>query len=177
MVSVLGPVSFRKSLREYDSITDTGILQQIFADNSHIADSDVIDAIKDEFLSRTESYIALNGPFTELPGARKLLQRLAGSSNHQVAIATGGWKATAELKLSTAGFDVIGLPLATSDDAVERTEIMEIALARIGQKTDAITYFGDGEWDRAACDRLGWSFVAVGSALGGIESYHEAIIE
>jgi hypothetical protein len=57
-----------------------------------------------------------------------------------------------------------------------RAEILKIALAGLDRHFDKITYFGDGEWDQAACSTLGWSFVAVGSALGGIESFHEAIV-
>lgn len=174
---VLGPVSFRKSLHDYDVVTDSGILQQILTDNPDKIGDDVFDAVKREFLLRTELHITSTGPFNEISGARDMLGRLAASHGHKVAIATGGWRATAELKLRTAGFNLAGIPLATSDDAAERTDIMEIALAGLGKQVDAVTYFGDGEWDRAACHRLGWSFVPVGPALGGIESYHDAHIE
>lgn len=175
--TVLGPVSFRKNLNEYDAVTDSGILQQILTDNRHTIAEDVFCAVQREFLRQTELHIAFSGPFDEVSGARSMLSRLSASHRHKVAIATGGWRATAELKLQSAGFDVTDIPLATSDDAVERTEIMKIALARLGEPIEAVTYFGDGEWDLAACRRLGWSFVAVGSALGGIESYHDARIE
>lgn len=175
--SVLGPVSFRGSLHDYDAVTDSGILQQILADNPATITDDVFGAVKQEFLRRTQLHITSTGPFSEISGARNILGRLTASHRHKVAIATGGWRATAELKLRTAGFDVSGIPLATSDDAIERTEIMQIALANLGQQVEAVTYFGDGEWDRTACHRLGWTFVAVGPALGGIEGYHGALIE
>ena len=62
-------------------------------------------------------------------------------------------------------------PLATSDDAFDRAEIMRIALSSLGTTFDSVSYYGDGPWDRDACDKLGWNFVAVGSALGGLTSY------
>lgn len=175
--SVLGQVRFRGSLSDYELITDGGILLQLLEDNAVEPESHIIEAIKIEFLNRIQYHISLNGPFSEVPGARQLLERLAKSPHHAVAIATGGWRSTAQLKLHTAGFEVSGIPLATSDDAIDRTEIMKIALARLGRQFDAITYFGDGEWDKAACHRLGWNFKAVGSMLGGIESYHGTIVD
>jgi hypothetical protein len=48
---------------------------------------------------------------------------------------------------------------------------MRIALSRLGNRFESVTYYGDGPWDKAACETLGWRFVAVGPALGGIESY------
>ncbi|MGI9357628.1 MAG: hypothetical protein ACR2PF_21035, partial [Rhizobiaceae bacterium] len=59
-----------------------------------------------------------------------------------------------------------------SDDAYDRKEIMRTALSRLGGSFDSVTYYGDGPWDRDASHQLGWSFVAVGSALGGLESYY-----
>ncbi len=47
-----------------------------------------------------------------------------------------------------------------------------MALSKIGSTFDSITYYGDGSWDEKACAELGWNFVAVGAALGGIESYY-----
>jgi hypothetical protein len=75
------------------------------------------------------------------------------------------------LKLQTSGFDLAELPMASSDDSYDRTQIMRIALSRLGNRFESVTYYGDGPWDKAACETLGWRFVAVGPALGGIESY------
>ncbi|MDX1507857.1 MAG: hypothetical protein R3358_06235, partial [Woeseiaceae bacterium] len=50
-------------------------------------------------------------------------------------------------------------------------EIMLAALSMLGGRIDWITYFGDGSWDRDACEELGWEFVPVGSALNGLESF------
>ena len=65
------------------------------------------------------------------------------------------------------------MPIATSDDACDRKEIMRIALSQLGSKFSSVTYFGDGPWDRDATLELGWRFVAVGPVLGGINSYDD----
>ena len=169
---VLGEVQLRPSLHAYDYVTDTGVLSQILADNRIPVEQGPFHEIKSHFVDLLRGHVEQNGPFVEIPGAGDLLASLRASSAHAVAIATGGWRESAELKLQSAGFDYSDLPLATSNDHHERTSIMELALDRLGNHFDAVTYFGDGPWDRDACHALGWEFVAVGPELGGIESYY-----
>lgn len=168
---VLGDVRFRESLSDYDYVTDSGILAQLFADNRLVEDASLVTAIKSEFVDMLAAHVAHNGPFPEIPGAQRLLGELSASDLHHIAIATGGWRITARLKLESAGLGGFDVPLATSDDAHERTDIMQIALSRLGTDFDSITYYGDGPWDVEAADRLGWNFVPVGPALGGLTSY------
>lgn len=173
--SVLGPVHIRPSLTDYDFVTDSGILQQIHTDNSiPIRDRDVA-ATKTCFFDALAQHISQSGPFDEIPGAKSVLNALRASRDHRVAVATGGWRESALLKLNSAGFDIAGLPLATSDDSHERTEIMRLALAALGTDFRSITYYGDGPWDREASATLGWDFVAVGPGLNGITSYSDDI--
>jgi len=173
---VVGEVSFRAGLHDYDIVTDTGILQQVFDDNRINADEQIIEAIKSRFFDLLEEYIDGVGPFRELPGARALLERLDASESYQVAIATGGWRRSAQIKLDTAGFAPVRLHLATSDDALTREEIMKKALQLIGAECASVTYYGDGAWDRQACERLGWHFRPVGAALGGLLSFDDEFL-
>ena len=169
---VLGEVRLRPSLHAYDYVTDTGILYQIVADNEIPVEQEPLLEIKSHFVDLLRSHVEEHGPFVEIPGASELLDSLRASATHAVAIATGGWRESAVLKLESAGLYLSDLPLATSNDHHERTAIMEIALTQLGSGIDTVTYFGDGPWDRDACRTLGWEFVAVGPELGGIESYH-----
>jgi phosphoglycolate phosphatase-like HAD superfamily hydrolase len=173
VAKILGDVRLRPTLADYDRITDTGILLHILEDNGLPEDPGIVTEVKNEFFSRLEAFVAESGPFTELPGAKSVLGRLRNSNSHHLAIATGGWRRSAEIKLRTAGFDIGTVPLATSDDAIDRTAIMEFALASIGEEVASVTYFGDGLWDRQACEILGWTFRAVGPVLAGISSYDD----
>ncbi len=167
---VLGDVQLRPSLHDYPYVTDTGILQQILDDN-RISETDPLGNVRTTFVDLLQSHVEEHGPFTEIPGARDLLVRLAASARHAVALATGGWRESAELKLRSAGFDIEQIPLATSNDHHDRAAIMAMALDRLGGRFSRVTYYGDGPWDRDACRVLGWNFVAVGPELGGLESY------
>ena len=171
--AVLGDLRFRPSLTDYTYVSDSGILQEILVDNAIQDDPGLVDAIKSHFVDALKSHVAAFGPFPEIPGATAMLQRLDESSRHSVAFATGGWRASAMLKLDSAGLSAFGFPLASSDDAYDRTEIMRIALAGLGAGFETVTYYGDGPWDRDASRKLGWDFVAVGRVLGGLESYRD----
>jgi FMN phosphatase YigB (HAD superfamily) len=172
--TVLGDVQLRPRLHDYPFVTDTGILQQILTDNELTLEDYLLEEIRSVFVTFLREHVSAHGPFAEIPGARDFLRSLRESSTHAVAMATGGWRQSAEFKLSSAGFDVDDIPLATADDHHERTTIMEIALDSLGGLFDSVTYYGDGPWDRQACKQLGWTFVAVGVELGGLEDFHSA---
>jgi FMN phosphatase YigB (HAD superfamily) len=159
---VLGPVKFRPNLNDYDHVTDSGIIAQLL---------NATDLIRERFVASLAEHIETVGPFPVVHGATQFVDRLRDSKEHVIAIATGGWRISAILKLESSGFDVSGIPIASCDDSHSRAEIMRIALAKLGDEFDSVTYFGDAEWDRRACETLGWKFVPVGPDLGGIQSY------
>lgn len=173
--AVLGDVKLRPALHDYPFVTDTGVLQQILADNALADEESLLDEIRSVFVGLLRGHVSAHGPFAEIPGARDFLNSLRASPSHAVAMATGGWRQSAELKLSTAGFEIEDVPLATSNDHHERTTIMEIALGSLGRHFDSVTYYGDGPWDLQACEQLGWEFVAVGAELGGLEDFRSAL--
>lgn len=168
---VLGHVEVRRDLQDYEHVTDSGILAQLLEDNGRDYDSDVVSRIQAIFVDSIQQHINTSGPFPAIDGALQFFERALSANNTGVAIATGGWRRSAALKLASAGFPVDGIPLVTADDSHSRIEIMRTALAGIGRRCESITYYGDAEWDLRACDALGWNFVAVGAGLDGIRSY------
>jgi phosphoglycolate phosphatase-like HAD superfamily hydrolase len=71
------------------------------------------------------------------------------------------------MKLDRAGIPVDGLALASSDDGVDRLQIMLTCLDRLGGHADQATYIGDGIWDLEASRQAGWAFIGVGEKLRG----------
>jgi len=173
VTAVLGPVEFRANLNDYDNVTDSGIITQLMDDNKLTLEPSTIDSIQTLFIEGLIKHIQTDGPFPALHGATQIIDRLRVSTEYGVAIATGGWKKSALLKLESSGFNVDGIPIVSCDESPSRTEIMRIALERLGSDFDSATYFGDADWDRRACRTLGWDFVPVGTDLGGIESYDD----
>lgn len=170
--TVLGPVNVRRELNDYDNVTDSGILAQLIDDNGFTYDDDVAESIQAIFVESLRKHIQTVGPFAAIDGAIQMIDRLRHSANTRIAVATGGWRRSALLKLESTGINIEGIPVATCDDSPSRTEIMRTALSKIGSDFECVTYFGDAEWDRRACQDLGWHFVAVGAGLDGIESYN-----
>lgn len=174
---VLGPVRFRNNLHDYPHVTDSGIFDQVLIDNQIDAAPEIEASARAAVLDRIRQHIHEHGPFTPVTGARKMLHRIENSPQYSLAIATGGWRSVAEYKLSTAGFDIAGLAMATSDDSHQRVEIMRTALERADGIPGDVTYFGDAPWDRAACSALGWKFVAVGPIVEGIVDFRTFDLE
>lgn len=174
VTSVLGPVTFRDAMADYEHVSDSGILQQILVDNKIVDRPDPTSEIITTFVNALQMHISDNGAFREIPGARDFLTALRSSSNHYVAVATGGWSESATLKLQSAAFDLSGLTLSASNNERDRTRIMCAALDRPAKEYASVTYYGDGSWDEAACVQLGWNFVPVGPTLGGLERYPDA---
>ena len=170
IMEVLGPVSLR-ALNDYDHMTDSGILAQVLRENGYSDDPGIAASVKSLFVDSLRKHIRAGGAFPIIDGAVQFFERVRRSRGTRLAIATGGWRDPALLKLGSAGFEIDGVPLVTSDDSPLRVEIMRLALEQAGGDVESVTYFGDAEWDRRACRQLGWSFVAVGPELGGIESY------
>ena len=102
--------------------------------------------IRRRFVRALNDHVQKEGPFQEIPGAMKYFHAYRKSTDHCVAIATGGWRESAMLKLDSAGFDVTDVPLATSDDSACRSEIMQIAVNALGSEFESITYYGDALW-------------------------------
>lgn len=168
--SVLGRVRLRESWASYGHVTDSGILRDVLRDNGFSIDADIVSRIRGRFFERLGLYIERHGPFSEIPGARDFVSSLCTAADHSCAYATGGWSESALMKLESAGFPIQGVPLSSADDSYERCAIMENALRQIGD-CETVTYYGDGAWDREAAARLGWRFVPVGAALGGITRF------
>jgi phosphoglycolate phosphatase-like HAD superfamily hydrolase len=115
-------------------------------------------------------------PLQSIDGARAILDKLSIDSNYAIAIATGAWKQTAEYKLQQAGLDSLISPMACSDDAQARVEIMKCAYQRsieFYQRSQftTVTYIGDGVWDGIASNHLGYHFIGIGTGQRAIDLF------
>jgi FMN phosphatase YigB (HAD superfamily) len=89
-----------------------------------------------------------------------------------MALATGGWRASALIKLRHSGIPVTRLPGAFADDDVTREGIARIAQRRAEERAGAaaerVVFVGDAIWDIKACRALGLPFVGIGRADRGL---------
>ncbi|MCP3675848.1 MAG: HAD family hydrolase [Gammaproteobacteria bacterium] len=150
----------------YKHVSDAGILNEIIETHGLDKEKETIQRKVKEIFVRDISNHINKQPTKEVPGAISFLNNLASLNNITISFATGGWYETAVLKLDSAGFNYSKELIASSNDHFKRTEIMAIAKAKHSKHNDvACTYFGDGIWDKEACEELGFNFVLVGSKI------------
>ena len=154
-------------LHEFKYVTDSGILDEwCVRQLGRSPGMDETRQIKHRFGQLLES--AFNHQpehFSPLPGVREWLEAIMEHEHVIAGIATGGWEHSARLKLELSGLDHFELPMASSDDAISRTEIMQIAAQRTlphrSHDEADFTYIGDGIWDLQASRDLDWRFIGI----------------
>jgi phosphoglycolate phosphatase-like HAD superfamily hydrolase len=170
MISVMGIENIQCDWSDYQYVTDEGIVSEIVSRQLHrpatktelsTLRTKILELLRSQALTHREN-------FAPLPGALDLFYSLKKHRTCGVAIATGCWKESAILKLSTAGFDTKNLPMAFSDDSHRREDIMHIACTRAldfwgVSEFETVTYVGDGVWDLHASKKLGYHFIGIGS--------------
>jgi len=174
VAEILGQVNVIPDLELFENVTDPGILEQWCLTNLHRQPKpDEIKGVRLRFLQLLREAAAKEPEaFEPIRGLKMWLDKGIEDPDVQLAIAAGGWGHSARFKLDAAGLIHYGLPLASSDDASRRTDIMTLALERLlnasyreykAASDDEInvTYFGDGPWDYQASLELGWQFVGI----------------
>ena len=167
---VFGFEDIDQNWANYRHVTDSGILSQLCTEQlKRLPTLDEQERVERRFVTLlSEQFESQPGVHCKpTVGASLLLSRLTeASSPWKVAIATGGWKRSAELKLHQAGLDLSGIPTATASDAENRIDIMKLAISRAGVsdwKSVRKLYVGDGVWDLKASRELGIGFVGIGA--------------
>ncbi len=151
------------------NVTDSGILEQLLKNHrGNSPTSEETAAFKEAHFERLRmAHSEDPAAFVPIAGAGEMVRKLSLSSNWAVALATGSWRISALFKLRSAGIGIPGIPLATSDDAVSRVDIVNkaLALARpAGSENgfEKIVSVGDAEWDVETARRMGLPFIGIG---------------
>lgn len=165
---VLGVEEFETDWSQYQFVTESGVAQEI---SQRYCDRPMSGSLTKAFNEHLAACLREQpvSSFLEVPGAVEFVKFLVNSPDYAVAFATGAHEASARHKLTTAGFEIEDLPLASSSDAVVREHIMLHALDRAAQKHGVVfsevTYFGDASWDVEATANLGWRLIGIGPGI------------
>ncbi len=158
-------------LHGFKHITDSGILNEwCILELGRPPLADETRKIKKLFVQFLKSAANRDpGHFQLFPGVSVWLKAVSEQTNVHAGIATGGWEHSARLKMKLSGLDQFDLPLASSDDAMARTDIMQLAAQKIFKKqadpATKMTYVGDGTWDLEASRQLGWDFIGISTGI------------
>jgi phosphoglycolate phosphatase-like HAD superfamily hydrolase len=163
---VLGLESIETDWACYGHSTDEAIALELISLRTELPPTEeTVHLVRDAFVRRVEAAIEQDSKlFQPVPGATTVFARLE-SAGWDVAIATGGWRTTARLKLKAAGVPDAEVPAAHADDAYPREDIIRTAIERaraVSKKViDRVVYVGDGRWDVIATERMGIGFVGL----------------
>jgi phosphoglycolate phosphatase len=161
-------VSISRSWCDYVYSTDSGIMHEVCIQGTGLPPrADQIAAAQKRYLRQLR---IVNTGGEAIAGAGALIEVLASSSLWAIALATGNWAAAARFKLARAGIAAGSIPWATADDALDRKEIIPLAIDRSSKRLglssfDRVVYVGDAAWDMAAAHALGLAFVRRGSGF------------
>ncbi len=152
----------------YQHVSDRGVADEVSLGQRGrpITEAELI-RLEDDFVRRLEACQSASTHFPgEIKGACSFVKFLE-DSNIAVAMATGGFRRSALLKLKAIGLERFQNRLATSNDSADRTKIMRKAVDLASgvyrtKRFDRICYLGDGIWDLEAAQSLQWNFIAIG---------------
>ena len=158
-----------RNWQQYEHVSDSGILHACALDHwGRAVRPDEEKRIKKRFFTSMAQALKNDPKVVEvMSGAAALLDYIAENRDMVFALATDGWRTSACMKLKHAGLWREDLILKTSDDAMARTAIMQLALTHVSENTVAssVTYVGDALWDIEATSRLGWNFIGIGNKV------------
>ena len=161
---------------QYEHATDAGIVAEFIERQGFTNKREIASAIKRVFVALIEQSLKRE-PLKEIEGAGQFLSYLRSRSDVVISLATGGWHDSAALKLQSAGINFQDLVLVSSDAAIDRAGIMTISRQKASAGRDLpVVYFGDGVWDKKACEAMGIDFVLVGNSIDhqpAIENYRD----
>jgi beta-phosphoglucomutase-like phosphatase (HAD superfamily) len=116
----------------YSHTTDSAITLDIFKQQFNRAPEEAeLLKFKSRFVRLLEHYRAKDSSlFAETAGASSMLRQLIREPEWRVAIASGGWRVSAALKLKVAGIEADDIPAAFADDGLSREEILQSAISK-----------------------------------------------
>jgi phosphoglycolate phosphatase-like HAD superfamily hydrolase len=177
LLDVFGFENVNRDWSAYRHTTDSGILVELFeARRNRVPQPAEIKHFQNRFVTLLNEASQNLRRFEPVPGTEVLLEDLAGREHFGVALATGGWKISAQWKLKKTGLDFLFGASAFADDECSREGIMGCALQRALRhyrqtRFDAVIYIGDGVWDIRASKKLGYHFVGIGRGISAERLY------
>jgi len=159
---------------EYPHTTDSAITSHVFQERlNRVPEENELLKFKSRFVSLLEDNCLKNPAlFAEILGASYMLRRLNQELEWRVAIASGSWRVSAELKLKVAGIKEDDFPAAFADDGHSREEILKSAVlkAQLHYQQSHFTRIvsvGDGLWDVRTARNLRFPFLGIGREKRG----------
>jgi len=153
---------------DYHHATDSAVVGQAFLKQfGREPASQEISKVVQRFVELLSRHHELDSAlFAEVPGASAFLAELHQNLEWGIALATGGWKHSAQFKIRAAGLPLADLPAAFAEDGPSREAIVQIAIDRASawyqcREFERIVSVGDAIWDIKTARQLNLPFLGV----------------
>lgn len=137
--------------RQYPHVTDHVIFRTVFSKHfGRMAQADERQCFEDHYVAALQRERSQRpAAFCEVPGAASCWQQLQADDRFVLGIATGGWRAPAQVKLQHVGIEPVPTYAAYADGMEQRNHILQSAidLAEQDHELASIVYVGDAIWD------------------------------
>lgn len=150
-------------------VSDTGLTRHLYQKHHSREPHEHEEiALRDSLVAFLHEHHGLDASlFAEVLGAGVMLAELARKQDWVIALATGCWRASAEMKLRAANIPLQQKPAGFAEDGPSRETIVSAAMQRAsthyGAKNfDRIVSVGDGVWDVKTAANLELAFVGIG---------------
>jgi len=148
----------------YKHATDSGVFHEIYESRKGRSPSPSEISLFRQHFAGLLAQVLSEAAFAAVAGAPLLLSLVADSAEYRIALATGAWRDSARLKMTSAGLCYDDYPAASSDDALDRESIIRLSMRRAAERYGRVgstVYVGDGVWDARACRSVGIPFIGI----------------
>jgi len=153
---------------DYSHATDSAVTIQAFLKQfGREPESAEISRVVERFVELLNHHHELDSAlFAEVPGASAFLTELHDNTEWSIALATGGWKRSAEFKIRASGLPLANFPAAFSEDGPSREAIVQTAIDRASawyqcREFERIVSVGDAVWDIKTARQLKLPFLGI----------------
>ncbi|AEE48662.1 HAD family hydrolase [Haliscomenobacter hydrossis] len=152
--------------RQYPHVSDTTIFAKVIQDHFNRAvQAEEVAAFKQLYGERLRHLRTQNPEhYREVPGAAQAVIQLLEHPAYLVAVATGGWKESAEIKMQHVGIPSDHFWVSGADDKYTREEILNEATAAVKNvypQVQRVVYVGDAVWDVHTTRNLDMDFLGI----------------
>lgn len=151
--------------RQYPHVTDHVIFRTVFTQHfGRVASVEERQVFEDHYVARLETERQRRPEeFQEVPGAYQCWQHLQNDDRFVLGIATGGWRAPAQVKLGHVGIQPSPPYAGYANDMEQRDHILQSAidLARAEHEISSIVYIGDAIWDVKTTRQMGLPLIGI----------------
>jgi phosphoglycolate phosphatase-like HAD superfamily hydrolase len=182
----LGLRRIKTDWESFANPTDSGIIREVMREEmGKLCHPDDIEKCKERFIELLSGHLDQEpAAIPPIPGAHQFIEHLEDSENFMFGVATAGWRFTAELKLTAAGFDFDEWILYSCCDYEYKKEAMKAAhqdaRQKYGKDFESIVYIGDARSDMRLANELGYHFLGRGeeyatSNIWGVEGIRDFV--